>query len=86
MTSQSDELDNLCKKILLVLPENESLTLSQIQREGDMSYEAAKRHVNHLKELGLVNIQKIRMGNREYYQISLTEKGLVEKQRLSHEK
>lgn len=76
------KLDDVCKKILISLSIT-PIRLAQLLRDtGIGSARTVDRHLNHLVEAGLVKDEKEVIGVKKYRKISLTEKGLKEKERI----
>jgi DNA-binding HxlR family transcriptional regulator len=70
------KIDDACAKILLTLLKDKT-DYAQLQRSvGAGSVETIKRHVKHLLDKGLVEVNREHRGMRFYYKISLTKKGV----------
>ena len=79
------EIDDVCTKILLNLIGN-TKDYAQLQRGiGAGSVRTAKRHVKHLKDKGLVEVERERRGIKFYYRIFLTKNGTEVAGKLSEE-
>lgn len=73
------KIDDICAKILVVLLKNtaDAMDYAQLQRNiGAGSVRTIKKHIEHLLNMGLVNVKTERRGMRFYYRISLSRKGI----------
>jgi DNA-binding HxlR family transcriptional regulator len=72
------KIDDVCTKILFALQKNETDTdYAQLQRNvGAGSIKTIKKHVKHLLDMGLIEVNSIQRGMRVYYKISLSKKGI----------
>jgi len=79
-------LDNVCTNLLKFIsttPKN----YNQLQIDiGAGSTKTVKSHVNHLLKAGLVIVEKEKHGVREYYKITLSEKGVLMKETKKNKK
>jgi DNA-binding HxlR family transcriptional regulator len=84
----TSEIDEICRKILLALQKNKADTdYAQLQRNvGAGSIKTIKKHVKHLLDKGLVEVDSLHRGMRVYYKISLSKKGIDIISRLKTEK
>jgi DNA-binding HxlR family transcriptional regulator len=82
------EIDEICRKILLALQKNKAdVDYAQLQRDvGAGSIKTIKKHVKHLLDKGLVEVNTLHRGMRVYYKISLSKKGIDMISRLKTEK
>jgi DNA-binding HxlR family transcriptional regulator len=82
------EIDEICRKILLALQKNKAdVDYAQLQRDvGAGSIKTIKKHVKHLLDKGLVEVNTLHRGMQVYYKISLSKKGIDMISRLKTEK
>ncbi len=81
MKSGNDEirtLDDICKRILISFSTDESQVYdyATIQRKAELgSHKTVKKHVEHLRLKGLVEVGEVWRGGKKYYQIKLSDEG-----------
>lgn len=71
-------IDDVCTKILLALAKDtaDAADYAKLQRTvGAGSVQTIKRHIEHLKQMGMVHVKTEKRGIRDFYKISLSKKG-----------
>lgn len=77
----------LREKILFLLKESESLTLTQIQTKLSTNYESVKNNCQDLETYGLIEIKKEKKHSKNgkpYYSVKLTKEGYSTLNRIAN--